>query len=267
MKLLQAAAIIGSSKLAPKPLLGFRWWRRSRSTGDLYDGHVPRHFTFDYEERVALRDGTQVVLRLLRPEDKPLLRDGFERLSAESRYARFFSPKSTLTEDELRYLCEIDHESHFAIGAVREQADGTVTGLGIARFIKVEETPEGPAAEAAIAVADEMHGRGLGRLLFLRLCAAARERGITTFKCEVLGSNASMQHLLDTIGAQRDVTVSQGVVTFDLTVPDVSPTEPLAGPPPQVPLYRLFRAIAENAVDWTVTIRNLWARGRTPNDD
>jgi ribosomal protein S18 acetylase RimI-like enzyme len=228
---------------------------------------VSRHFTVDYVERASLRDGTPVVLRLLRPEDKPLLRAGFEKLSAESRYARFFSPKSTLTDDELRYLCDIDQESHFAIGGLRENEDGTVTGLGIARFIKVADAPDGPAAEAAIAVADEMHGRGLGRLLFLRLCAAALERGFAAFKCEVLGSNASMQHLLDAIGAQRDVSVSQGVVTFDLTVPDVSPTEPLGGPPPQGPMYRLFRAVAENAVDWTETIRNLWARGRTSSED
>lgn len=228
---------------------------------------MERHFTFEYAERTQLRDGTSVLLRLLRPEDKALLRDGFDKLSPESRYTRFFSSKTTLSDDELAYLCDIDQETHFAIGAIRENEDGSVTGLGIARFIKVEDAPEGPAAEAAIAVADEMHGRGLGRLLFLRLCAAARERGFTTFKCEVLGGNSSMQHLLDAIGAQRDVSVSQGVVTFDLTVPDVSPTEPLGGPTPQGPMYRLFRAVAENAVDWTETIRNLWARGRTSSED
>lgn len=223
-----------------------------------------RHFTQDYEERATLRDGSPVVLRLLRPEDKPLLLAGFEKLSAESRYARFFSPKTTLTDDELRYLCDIDQEKHFAIGALRENEDGSITGLGIARFIRLGDDG---AAEAAIAVADEMHGRGLGRLLFLRLCAAALERDVTTFKCEVLGSNASMHRLLDAIGAQRDVTVSQGVVSFELTVPEVSPTEPISGPPPQGPMYRLFRAVAENAVDWTETIRNLWARGRTSSED
>ena len=207
---------------------------------------MSRHFTFDYEERTALRDGTPIVVRLLRPEDKQLLRAGFERLSPESRYARFFAPKQTLSEDELKYLCEIDQESHFAIGALRESEDGTLTGLGIARFIKIADG----VAEAAIAVADEMHGRGLGRLLFLRLCAAANERGITTFKCEVLGSNASMKHLLDAIVPDHDVTVTQGVMTFDLSVPQVLPTEPITGPAPQGPMYQLFRATAENAVDW-----------------
>lgn len=223
---------------------------------------MSRYFTSDWEERATLRDGTPVVVRMIRPEDKPLLKEGFERMSPESRYTRFFSPKQTLTDEELRYLCEIDQETHVAIGAAREAPDGTRIGLGVARFIKVADG----VAEAAIAVTDDIHGRGLGRLLFMRLCAAALERGITTFKCEVLGSNASMKHLLDALHAQQHVTVSQGVVTFDLDVPRVSPTEPLSAPAPQGLMYRLFRAAAENAGDWTETIRNLWARGRTPRE-
>jgi GNAT superfamily N-acetyltransferase len=221
-----------------------------------------RHFTSEYVERAKLRDGTDVVLRLLRPADRVILKDGFEKLSPESRYARFFAPKQRLTDHELDYLCNIDNESHVAIGALRELPDGTSVGLGVARFIKVADG----AAEAAIAVADEMHGRGLGRLLFLRLCAAATERGITTFKCEVLGSNASMKHLLDAIAPDHDVAVTQGVMSFDLDVPNVSPTESTSGPAPHGPMYRLFRVTAEHAVDWTETIKKLWARKRTSGE-
>ena len=224
---------------------------------------MPRHFTSDYSERATLRDGTNIVVRLLRPEDRTLLKTGFEKLSPESRYARFFAPKATLTDDELDYLCNIDHQTHFAIGALQELPDGSYVGLGIARFIKVADG----CAEAAIAVADEMHGRGLGRLLFLRLCAAALERDIATFKCEVLGSNASMKHLLDAIAPDHDVAVTQGVMSFDLTVPHVSPTESTTGPGPHGAMYRIFRATAEHAVDWTETIKKLWARKRTSSED
>ena len=223
---------------------------------------MSRHFTSEYRENATLRDGTAIVLRLLKPADRTLLKAGFEKLSPESRYARFFAPKATLSDDELDYLCNIDLETHFAIGALRE-VEGAVVGLGIARFIKVADG----AAEAAVAVADEMHGRGLGKLLFLRLCAAAIERGITTFKCEVLGSNASMKHLLDAIAPDHDVAVTQGVMSFDLTVPNVSPTEATSGPSPQGAMYRLFRATAEHAVDWTETIKKLWARKRTSSED
>jgi ribosomal protein S18 acetylase RimI-like enzyme len=212
-----------------------------------------RYFTPEYVEHATLRDGTPILVRLLRPEDKHLLREGFEKLSPESRYARFFSPKDTLTDDELRYLCDIDQENHVAIGAQTEA--GPPVGLGIARFIRLADTPE--VAEAAIAVADEAQGRGLGRLLFLRLCAAAHERGITKFRCEVLGSNAGMQHLLEAIAPDRQIVVAQGVCTIEVDVPHVLATEP-STTVPESPMYKLFRTAAENTIDWTQTIRKLW---------
>jgi GNAT superfamily N-acetyltransferase len=211
---------------------------------------VSQYFTLDYVERVALRDGTEVVLRLLQPDDKERLRDGFSRLSPESRYARFLSPKTSLSDEELRYLCEIDQQTHFALGAIRE-VDGR--GLGIARFIALGDD----VAEAAITVADEAQGRGLGKLLFLRLCAAALERGITRFRCEVLGSNTSMTALLATIAPERSIEVGGGVMTIELVVPGMAPTESLVTAP-QGAMYRLFRAAAQNAVEWTEAVRGLW---------
>lgn len=217
-----------------------------------------RHFTLDYVERVVLRNGTPVRLRLLAPEDKALLRRGFERLSPESRYARFLSPKLALSDDELRYLCDIDHETHFAIGAVREAGDGhgEPVGLGIARFIVLDAK----TAEAAIAVADEAQGCGLGKLLFLRLCAAAAERGIERFRCEVLGSNTGMAALLAKIAPDRTIEVGSGVMTIELALPNVTPSAPVADPAPQGPMYSLFRAAAANAVEWTASVRKLWRR-------
>jgi GNAT superfamily N-acetyltransferase len=215
-----------------------------------------RHFTAGYTERAVLRDGTAVQLRLVVPEDKPLLLAGFHKLSPESRYARFLAPKDTLSEDELRYLTELDQERHLAIGAVVDE-DGEV-GAGVARFIRLPEPPA--TAEAAIAVLDEMHGRGLGKLLFMRLCAAARERGIERFRCEVLGSNTGMRSLIEAVSPERRIEVGGGVMSIEMALPDVHPDELVTGPAPQGPMYRLFRAAAENAVEWTAAVRRLWRR-------
>jgi len=216
-----------------------------------------RHFTRDYVEHATLRDGTPILLRLLRPEDKPRLRAGFETLSPESRYARFLSPKRALTDDELDYLCDIDQETHFAIGAQSRDAPGEPAGLGIARFIRLADPT---IAEPAVTVADEVQGRGLGKLLLLRLCAAAVERGIERFHCEVLGSNAGMAALLAEVAPDRTIQVGQGVMTIELVVPHVSASEPVIGPPPQGSLYRLFRAAAKNAIEWTEAVRKRWHR-------
>jgi GNAT superfamily N-acetyltransferase len=229
-------------------------------TEAVLDGAAPapaRHFTAGYGERARLRDGTAVWLRLVVPEDKPLLLAGFRKLSPESRYARFLAPKDTLSEDELRYLTELDQEHHLAIGAIAEE-DGGEVGVGVARFIRLPEPPR--AAEAAIAVLDEMHGRGLGKLLFMRLCAAARERGIERFRCEVLGSNTGMRSLIEAVSPERRIEVGGGVMSIEMALPDVPPDELVTGPAPQGPMYRLFRAAAENAVEWTAAVRRLWRR-------
>jgi len=221
----------------------------------------PRFFSLDYVEQATLRDGTPVRLRLLRPDDKDVLRAGFERLSPASRYARFLAPKSSLSDDELRYLCDIDHESHLAIGAVRgdeADPDALPLGLGIGRFIRLADPPN--TAEAAIAVADEVQHQGLGRLLFLRLIAAAAERGVERFRCEVLGSNAGMAALLAQISPDRTIEVGGGVMSIEIALPNVTPTTPPVGEALQHPMYRLFRAAAQNAVEWTGAVRNLLRR-------
>lgn len=158
----------------------------------------------DFEERLTLRDGSPVLLRSIRPDDKHELVAAFERLSPLSRYRRFLGPKGRLTESELRYLTEIDWIDHAAI--VGEGAAGE--GLGVARFIR---SPGADWAEAAITVADAHQGKGLGRLLLERLVLAASERGIRRFRFDILGSNAPMlamvQELAPSASSAQDGTV------------------------------------------------------------
>jgi GNAT superfamily N-acetyltransferase len=200
----------------------------------------------------------RVRIRLVRPSDKEILRAGFERLSDESRYTRFLASKTRLSDDELRYLCELDHENHFAIGAVLDTADAAPVGLGVARFIRLPDQPD--TAEAAIAVADEVQHQGLGKLLFLRLTAAAAERGVERFRCEVLAGNTSMTSLLAQISPERTVEVGSGIMSIEIALPGVAPTQPPEAAPLHSPIYRLFRAAAENAIEWTESVRALWRK-------
>jgi GNAT superfamily N-acetyltransferase len=224
---------------------------------------VSRFFTADYVERAVLRDGSAVRLRLLAPDDKALLRREFERWSPESRYARFLAPKQQLSAEELHYLCDIDQETHFALGAVAESGDGhgEPTGLGIARFIRLPTRALEPVtAEAAIAVNDTCHRKGLGRLLLMRLCAAAAERDIERFRCEVLVENVSMQSLIEAIAPVHTTATRHGVLSIDFAIDSVAPDVTLALPPPENALNRFFRAAAENTVEWTDAVRKFWRK-------
>src|SRR3954467_13332156 len=67
-------------------------------------------------ERVQLADGAEVILRPVRPEDAPLLLEGFEEhFSEQSRYQRFMGAKRRMTPRELAYFTDVDHDRHEAI--------------------------------------------------------------------------------------------------------------------------------------------------------
>lgn len=210
------------------------------------------HFDREYFERATLRDGTDAVVRLLRPDDKELLRRGFEHLSDESRYRRFFGHKSALSDDELRYLTEIDQRRHVALGAERPGANGVPEGLGVARYVCLD--PAGTIAEPAIAVVDDAQGLGLGTLLFQRLIAAARERGVQRFRCEVLGSNRPMQEFLTWVAPHAKARVESGVATVEFPLPAIGAEQPRAEAPRESALYRLFKLAAEGTAEVLRTI-------------
>jgi len=174
----------------------------------------------------VLRDGSTVVIRQVRPADAPLLADGFARLSPQSRRLRFLARKDQLSAAELRYFTDVDHHDHEALGAV-DPADGR--GVGVARYIRDAADPH--AAEIAVAIVDDWHGRGLGTELLARLSARAREAGICRFTALVAEDNVAMAALLRTMGATL-AGRSPGTVEYQITLtpPQNSTATPAAGP-------------------------------------
>ena len=69
-------------------------------------------------ELVDLPDGSEVRLRPVAADDKPLFAAAWEAFSATSRYRRFMMPKQHLSLHDFEYLTEVDHVDHEAIGAV-----------------------------------------------------------------------------------------------------------------------------------------------------
>ena len=143
--------------------------------------------------KVTLRDGSQVTIRPVEPDDRDAIADGFERLSPESRYRRFFGPMPSLSGRHLDYLTQVDHHSHEALLAVD---DASGDGVGVARFVRT-----GPGvAEPAMAVVDDWQGRGVGSVLLDALSDRAREEGITRFDAPVLATNHDARRVLERLG-------------------------------------------------------------------
>jgi RimJ/RimL family protein N-acetyltransferase len=146
---------------------------------------------------VTLRDGTRVLIRHIRPEDKAAFAEAFLRLSDETRRLRFLVPKPRLTSTELRYFTEVDRSSHVALVAVLAEEPGAIIAVG--RFVRLVEDPM--TAEFAIVVGDAYQSRGLGTELAQRLSAEARLRGVRRFTATILSENVAVRRLLEHISA------------------------------------------------------------------
>jgi GNAT superfamily N-acetyltransferase len=165
-------------------------------------------------ELVCLRDGREVLLRAVRPEDKPLFARGWERFGDDSRYRRFMGAKRRLSTSELAFFTELDHVDHEAIGALDPE---TGEGLGVARYMRDPRRPH--AAEAAVSVIDAMQGLGLGRVLLTRLTYRAAQNGIRCFTAALLTGNHSMLRLFEKLGTVT-VTGRNGAETeIDVELP------------------------------------------------
>ncbi|HUJ29226.1 MAG TPA: isochorismatase family protein [Myxococcales bacterium] len=177
---------------------------------------MERAFDARWRERALLSDGRKVELRTVQPEDAPLLVEGFAKLSKESRYRRFHGARGPLSPDELKYLTRLNGENHFALGAVDAKSG---EGLGIARFIRLPAEPH--VAEPAVTVIDSAQGRGLGTMLLLRLVAAARERGIESFRCLVLADNQPVRNLLKELGLPPRPRKQNAALEFDVPLANI----------------------------------------------
>lgn len=170
-------------------------------------------------DELVLDDGTGLSLRPLTRDDRDGLLSLFHRLSDESRWRRFMSPKPTLAPRELDYMTDIDHVAHEAFTAV-VQRDGSLAG--VARYVR--HTGTDCSAELAVEVADELQRRGIGTELCMRVIERARDNGITVLTATALWSNQPARRLLRSLGfhARR----SQGreielALVLEPTVPGV----------------------------------------------
>jgi GNAT superfamily N-acetyltransferase len=203
---------------------------KAESSGTMANDLDHLRITNAYSAVHQLSDGTLTHLRLLRPDDGNWLLEGFAHLAEESRYRRFFTAMPRLPDSLLQHLLSVDGWNHLAIAAETvAQPPAAPEPLGIARFMRLEETPD--TAEAAVAVVDQMQRRGLGKLLLSVLDAAARERGIKKFRAEVLNINDAIKALLHEVDHDlKPLAFDGSTAIYDVVLPDIHTHGTLSGP-------------------------------------
>lgn len=146
--------------------------------------------------RRPLKDGTEVTIRPIRPEDAEMEQDFVQRLSAESKYFRFMETVSELSTSMLVRFTQIDYDREMALVATREH-NGGEQQIGVARYVTL---PDGETCEFAIAISDEVQGQGLGSMLMRRLIEVAAGEGLKTMQGDVLANNTKMLGLMRHLG-------------------------------------------------------------------
>jgi acetyltransferase len=147
-----------------------------------------------YPVEVVLRDGTQVTIRPIGPDDAAREQAFVRGLSAESRYFRFMNTLRELSPGMLQRFTTPDPAREVVL--VAQLSAAQPRQVGVARFAHAGAD----AGEFAVVVADEMQGKGLGTRLMQELLANARARGLHQLEGTVLAGNSRMLELMQAMG-------------------------------------------------------------------
>lgn len=151
-----------------------------------------------YSLRATLKNGLEVTIRALRPDDRERMAAAFRGLDRESIYTRFFSYRE-LTEAGLDRAMRFDPEREVVL-VVTMNAGGVETVIGGGRYIAGEGEPR--SAEIAFTVEEDYHGLGIARRLLASLAEIARDKGYGTFEAEVLKKNKAMLGVFERSGLE-----------------------------------------------------------------
>jgi acetate---CoA ligase (ADP-forming) len=170
-------------------------------------------------EDVVLRDGSTLRLRPPTAEDEGVLISFFEALSPESRYLRFHGA-TMIGRPTVSVALETDWARRGSLLGELVDDTATLRPVALATYVRLRDPSR---AEVAFAVADELHGRGIGTRLLERLAEHASAVGIEEFVAEVLPGNAAMLRVFDDAGFETTRSLQGGVVEVALRLDAAHP--------------------------------------------
>jgi acetyltransferase len=167
-----------------------------------------RPYPEEYIKPAQLKDGRQIVLRPIKPEDEPLWHELLASCSQESIWFRFRYLFKETTHEMASRFCFIDHDREIAIVAQIEE-QGRRKLIGVGRLVADADRND---AEYAVLVADRYQGCGLGSLLTDYCLGICHDWGIKKVVAEMAPQNHRMIELVKHRGFDLDYSLSPDVV-------------------------------------------------------
>jgi acetyltransferase len=178
-----------------------------------------RPYPARYISRWKMKNGEQVLMRPIRPEDEPLMVKFHETLSEKSVYLRYFHMENLdarVAHDRLIRKCFIDYDREIALVADRTlPSTDRHEIMGVGRLSKSRGAKE---AEVAVLVSDRYQNLGLGTELVRRLIQVGRDEELQEIVANVLPENVAMQAMANRFGFKIRQTGDPGTVVAVLNL-------------------------------------------------
>ena len=178
----------------------FRTWlvEEAKKAGLIYQDQafIPGEkgrYPEELETYKTTKTGFKIFFRPIKISDEPLLKDFVYSLSDNSLYRRFINARKDFHHDRLQEFVVIDYTKETAIVAMVGNEDNQEI-VGVGRYF-IDESKH--YAEAAFAVRDAYHDKGIGTELLAYLTYLAKRQGLLGFTAEVLAENKPMQHVFE----------------------------------------------------------------------
>jgi RimJ/RimL family protein N-acetyltransferase len=145
----------------------------------------------NYTAQETLKNGLQVTIRAITPDDRDNFLKAFHALDDRSIYLRFFTDNKTFTENEILQAVEIDFVRIVALVTCIKDHDGEKI-IGGGRFFVFGDDNPPEKAEVAFMVSNDYHSLGIAGMMLKHLAAIAVKMGIKAFYAEVMAGNTGM---------------------------------------------------------------------------
>jgi acetyltransferase len=175
---------------------------------------LDRGYPSHHESILTLWDGTELVLRPIKPTDGPLIVDLFNRMSPESLERRFLAHLHELPEGMVHHFTHLDYDTRFALVAMTREY-GKDALIAVARYA---HDPQEDLTDIAVAVRDDWQRLGLGKALLAGIVAIAKGHGITRFKSMMDPSNRFIGQVLSDLGYQVKYSLRSGFYEVEIFV-------------------------------------------------
>lgn len=177
-------------------------------TGDINQRLAIRPYPKELEEAATLRDGREILLRPILPEDEPNHKSFIENVSVDDLYKRFFSDIGEVNHEMMAKFTQIDYDREMAFVAV-SRAGAQEQILGVVRALA---DPQIIDAEFAVLVRSDLKGVGLGSILMDKIIRYAKTTPLERLSGITMPSNRGMIALAQKVGFSIDVQMEDGIV-------------------------------------------------------